>query len=82
MGEIYRRATKVYTWLGEADRQIDCIDAGLDDASFASVVAAELMQVAQIGAASPPFMCCPSLPTPRPMTTGKADTVRVNEVFS
>jgi hypothetical protein len=25
MGEIYRRATKVYAWLGEADRQIDCV---------------------------------------------------------
>jgi len=58
------------------------IDAGLDDAPFTPVVAAEPMQVAQIGAASPPLMCCPSLPTPRPMTTGKADTVRANEVFS
>jgi hypothetical protein len=58
------------------------IDAGLDDAPFASVVTAEPMQVVQIGAASPPLMCCPSLPTPRPVTTGKADTVRVNEVFS
>jgi hypothetical protein len=25
MGEIYSRATKVYAWLGEADRQIDCV---------------------------------------------------------
>ena len=58
------------------------IDAGLDDAPFATVVAAEPMEVTQIGAASPPLMCCPSLPTPRPMITGKADTVRVNEVFS
>jgi hypothetical protein len=39
------------------------------------------MQVAQIGAASPPLMCCPSLPRPCPMTIGKADAVRVNEVF-
>jgi hypothetical protein len=25
MGEIYSKATKVYAWLGEADRQIDCV---------------------------------------------------------
>jgi hypothetical protein len=25
MGEIYSRAMKVYAWLGEADRQIDCV---------------------------------------------------------
>ncbi|KAF2175010.1 hypothetical protein K469DRAFT_508591, partial [Zopfia rhizophila CBS 207.26] len=25
MGEIYSRATKVYAWLGEADRQMDCV---------------------------------------------------------
>lgn len=48
------------------------IDAGLDNAPFAPVVAVEPMQVAQIGAASSPLMFCPSLPTPRPMTTGEA----------
>src|SRR5947207_13947447 len=25
MGEIYSRATKVYAWLGAADREIDCV---------------------------------------------------------
>jgi Heterokaryon incompatibility protein (HET) len=29
MGEIYSRATKVYAWLGEADRQTDCVFAVL-----------------------------------------------------
>ncbi|KAF1828623.1 HET-domain-containing protein, partial [Decorospora gaudefroyi] len=31
MGEIYSRATKVYAWLGEADRQINCIFDILQD---------------------------------------------------
>ncbi|KAJ6201965.1 heterokaryon incompatibility protein-domain-containing protein, partial [Bipolaris maydis] len=31
MGEIYSRATKVYAWLGEADRQIDCVFDVLQD---------------------------------------------------
>lgn len=29
MGEVYSGATKVYAWLGEADRQIDCVFAVL-----------------------------------------------------
>lgn len=31
MGEIYSGATKVYAWLGEADRQIDCVFAVLQE---------------------------------------------------
>ncbi|KAF2186080.1 hypothetical protein K469DRAFT_487701, partial [Zopfia rhizophila CBS 207.26] len=31
MGEIYSRATKVYAWLGEADRQMNCVFDALQE---------------------------------------------------